>query len=185
MVSSAFLDAYSDPTPTNLDMNSVFEIAERAAQHFGYDNNGDIHTVVENLGGKIKLKDFWSEGSHEAGSLIVDSENDFVIYIPVDTSEVRDRFTIAHELGHYVLHYLWPRQVKGRADFKLKASRYGSDRAEWEANWFAAAFLMPRADFTNLVKKKKLTLQELAKHFSVSIRAVETRAKVLGVDTRD
>ncbi|WP_017931093.1 ImmA/IrrE family metallo-endopeptidase [Robiginitomaculum antarcticum] len=165
-------------------MNSVFRIAENAAKHYGYTIGGDIVRIVESLGGKIILKNFWAEGSQEAGSLDVIDHNDFTIFIPEDTSEIRDRFTIAHELGHYVLHYLWPLQVKGREKFCLRASRYGSDRPEWEANWFAAAFLMPEDEFKKVAKRKSNSIEQMAKHFAVSLKAAETRAKVLEIELK-
>ena len=150
------MNEFQTPNPTELDMKSVFQIAERAADDFGYSEHNNIYQTITDLGGQVFAKDFWAEGSSEGGSLVVRAEDDFTIFVPNDTSLERDKFTIAHELGHYVLHYLWPRYVKGEPEFMLRASRYGSDRSEWEANWFAAAFLMPEKKFN---KKVALVLQ--------------------------
>jgi len=176
---------FEGPSPANLNRNSVFKLAEKVASDLKYSEHRDIHQVVESLGGAIQSKDFWSEGSTEGGSLEVRAEDDFTIYVPVDTSEVRDRFTIAHELGHYFLHFLWPVQVMKREAFKLRASRYGSDRPEWEANWFASAFLMPSVEFTRKVKEENYTIGQLSRHFSVSAKAAEIRADVLKLDVKN
>ncbi|MDB2439732.1 ImmA/IrrE family metallo-endopeptidase [Hellea sp.] len=176
---------FDGPEATNLDKQSVFRIAEKAARNFGYLENFDIYEAVKSLGGKVYTKDFWAEGSTPYGSLEVNSENDFTIFVPQETSDVRDRFTIAHELGHYVLHYLWPIHVLKKGQFKLRASRYGSDRTEWEANWFASAFLMPEDEFRKLVEDEKLPISRVARHFKVSQAAASTRAKVLKINVVD
>lgn len=171
---------FDAPEPTYLRKPSVHSIAENVAAQLKFEPGGDIQSLVEGMGGKIKIKDFWSEGDKEGGSLEVYEEDNFRIYIPSDTSPTRDNFTIAHELGHYVLHYLWQIQVKKKKPFKLRATRYGSDRAEWEANWFASAFLMPQKEFSR--QAKTTNLAELAQMFSVSRQAASIRAKSLGID---
>lgn len=62
-------------------------------------------------------------------------------------SSVRQRFTIAHELGHYLLHGFSPSEVHVDHGFKVmlrdSRSSEGTDEAEREANLFAAELLMP------------------------------------------
>ncbi|KCZ84458.1 hypothetical protein HAD_02225 [Hyphomonas adhaerens MHS-3] len=177
-------DAFEAPQPTNLLKTSVFNIAENIANQLNYQLDGDVKSVIEHIGGKVLVKDFWAERGKEDGSLIVRSQNDFLVYIPSDTSPLRDTFTMAHELGHYVLHYLWPLQVQKRVPFKLKATRYGSDRAEWEANWFASAFLMPEAEFKKTAIRVK-SIGQLASEFGVSSQAASIRAKALDINVGD
>lgn len=50
----------------------------------------------------------------------------------------RDRFTVAHELGHYFLH---SDVSLSRADDNINVPAYRNP--EWQANTFAAALLMP------------------------------------------
>ena len=61
----------------------------------------------------------------------------------------------------------------------MVAQRFGSTRVEWEANWFAAGFLMPAAEFTSVCRAADLA--EAARHFKVSVPAAEARAKALGL----
>jgi Zn-dependent peptidase ImmA (M78 family) len=60
-------------------------------------------------------------------------------------SDRRQRFTIAHELGHFLLHpgreIVLDRPV--RVNLRDKTSSMASDREEIEANSFAASLLMP------------------------------------------
>lgn len=69
----------------------------------------------------------------------------------------RLRFTIAHELGHYILHakrkreslFIDKKQVYNR---NLKSSE-GTNIQEVEANRFAACLLMPRAVIMEYIEK--------------------------------
>ena len=54
-------------------------------------------------------------------------------------------------------------------------------RAEWEANWFAGAFLMPKAEFEQVFQKKGGSLSSVAAYFGVSGHAADVRAKTLGL----
>ncbi len=56
----------------------------------------------------------------------------------------RFRFTVAHELGHYLLH---PRDVPDKVVSKADLTVWNDATEECEANIFAAEFLMPREIF--------------------------------------
>ncbi len=60
-------------------------------------------------------------------------------------STVRQRFTIAHELGHFFLHRASSTVFVDAAPifFRDESSSNGSQREEIEANAFAAELLMP------------------------------------------
>src|SRR5690606_28354816 len=75
-------------------------------------------------------------------SMVVRNAKDFTIYIPPFTSERRDRFTIAHELGHYFLHYRIPKLSK-----EVTFGRTGGTASETQANVFASNLLMPKSRF--------------------------------------
>ena len=59
------------------------------------------------------------------------------------------------------------------------AGRKGSNRVEWEANWFAASLLMPEEAFKKAVEEG-LPDMHLAARFNVSMEAAQVRKKVLG-----
>jgi Zn-dependent peptidase ImmA (M78 family) len=104
---------------------------------------------------------------------------------------VRQRFTIAHEIGHYVMH------VKNSTHSRLFIDRYvafrddessaGNDWQEVEANAFGAALLMPALLVREEIKKRKLDLDDeddlstLAKQFHVSPSAMSYRLVNLGL----
>ena len=99
---------------------------------------GNIDEIVEKLGGTIQKEAFFSDGAVEKEG------NGFKIIVSPFQDEKRERFTIAHELGHLFLHMgyrtnkeLWEKQENNIYH------RIGNSEKEYQANEFAAAFLMP------------------------------------------
>lgn len=88
----------------------------------------------------------------------------------------RQRFTLAHELAHYVLH------SKSRESFVDKTLFRSTETGgmEAEANRFAAGLLMPESEFRRFVADRSSKVEDLARHFEVSALAVRVRAKELG-----
>ena len=101
----------------------------------------------------------------------------------------RQRFTIAHEIGHFVLHRHDEVHVD-RALIKLRdrASSKGEDPEEVEANGFAAELLIPE-DFlsTDLARLTLVDLlddrrmQQLARRYQVSVQAMTNRLVSMGL----
>lgn len=95
--------------------------------------------------------------------------------IIVNTKEPlpRQRFTMAHELGHHVLH--------GNESFRDPLHQIpGSDPKEIEANTFAANFLMPELQFRMLVESGNHNAASLAALLGVSMSALNIRLESLG-----
>jgi len=88
----------------------------------------------------------------------------------------RQRFTIAHEIGHRIRHAGAQDEFVDEAFFR----NGNSNEMEAEANFFAAELLIPEAEFSGLIKKGVTKVEELCRHFQVSSMAVRVRAKVLG-----
>jgi len=103
----------------------------------------------------------------------LDSESGFVIFLNKERSPERKRFTVAHEIGHFVLHRNEPEFIENLKDWKPIVQSHGtgnvikfplgkrspayksategilatvklSPRVETEAHQFAANLLLPR-----------------------------------------
>jgi Zn-dependent peptidase ImmA (M78 family) len=153
-------------------------IGEQVAKAFSYTDDFSIERVVDELGGRIVLNEFW-DNLARTGSLEVTSLRNFDIFIPNHTTHERDRFTIAHELGHYILHYL--PNVGPQANSPFQIDRYGNSALEREANLFASAFLMPESLFRDTYDHSGGNLSAVATRFGVSEVAAQVRAKMLGL----
>lgn len=100
-------------------------------------------------------------------------------------SKGRQRFTVAHELGHYIMHRNTKKELFVDKDYIVKFrsnKKYSSTelKQEKEANAFAAALLMPKSFvLTELSKEKIITendlIEVLAKRFEVSVPAMTYR----------
>ncbi|KQT07181.1 ImmA/IrrE family metallo-endopeptidase [Rhizobium sp. Leaf386] len=171
---------YSSPSESGLSKASVEKLAANIAHQLGYEPGGDLGGIVKKLGGRVIVNNVWDESDATSGSIRIEQNGSFVVAVASHTGVERDRFTIAHELGHYVLHYLWPKQ-NGKPVSAIEARRYGSGRVEWEANWFAAGFLMPAESFEATWTETQGLLGEVASRFGVSTEAARIRAEALGL----
>ncbi|UWU76471.1 ImmA/IrrE family metallo-endopeptidase [Bradyrhizobium huanghuaihaiense] len=171
---------YSAPYECGLSKAAVDSFASQVATHFGYRPGTSLTPIVEKMGGTIHIQNVLDFNRIPSGSIRVEGPARFEIFLAAHTGPARDRFTIAHELGHYVLHYLYARQNGAQIE-RLEAQRYGSGRVEWEANWFAAGFLMPTEQFAERYRALKGVIPLLADEFGVSVDAARIRAEFVGV----
>lgn len=159
----------------------VAAVAAATAAQVGFLPGGDLREVVRKMGGTITHVELNGMGASDSGSIEING-NQFEIRLAMATGPLRDRFTIAHELGHFVLHYLYPKQHMDITIERMVAQRYGNDQAEREANWFAAAFLMPEKEFRADYEQTSGNHSLLSSKYQVSRAASEIRAKVLGLE---
>ncbi|MDX3968269.1 MAG: ImmA/IrrE family metallo-endopeptidase [Bradyrhizobium sp.] len=171
---------YSAPVESNLSKAVVDTFAADVANQLSYAPGADLSPIVAKLGGRITIQNVLDFNRVPSGSIRIDAPGRFEIFLAAHTGPVRDRFTIAHELGHYVLHYLYPNRI-GRKVERLEAQRYGSGRVEWEANWFAAGFLMPVAQFRERFGLLQGSQAALAAEFGVSLESIRIRIQSLGL----
>ncbi len=88
-------------------------------------------------------------------------------------SPLRQTFTVAHELGHKILHSDWASSSEYKVYRRQRA--YGSK--EVEADTFAANLLMPR--FLLDQYYDLLPVEGLSQLFAVSVPAMNTRLSIL------
>jgi Zn-dependent peptidase ImmA (M78 family) len=107
-----------------------------------------------------------------------------------DHAKVRQRFTIAHELGHFELHQGRPiivdHLVRARVNLRNSESSLATNREEIDANGFAASLLMPAewilTDVDQRLNRTPARLvAELAKRYVVSEQAMQLRLINIGV----
>lgn len=114
----------------------------------------------------------------------------WAIVVNKSDAPVRQRFTIAHELGHLLMHKYSSPHADGRMQvrFRNEASATGSVREEIEANQFAAELLMPERHVRLVVARLRFdmadpsvdkealrSLTSSAKRFGVSVQALSFR----------
>lgn len=142
----------------------------------------DIENIVASKRINLVSHDF---GDEISGILLVENGEATIGYNK-NEHRVRNRFTIAHELGHYILgHYLEQNDVFIDKSFSvlLRSNQPGEPntiKLEREANEFAACLLMPekllRIQLLNIdLDYTDDTVKLLAKKFDVSTTAMSFR----------
>lgn len=142
-----------------------------------------IEELIEFHGLGLILSDF-SDGEISG---VIDLKKRY-LYINSLDSPPRRRFTIAHELGHWVLHQpeLSTNQELAVL-YRRPIGREENDRIEQEANCFAANLLVPEGLLRDVIHSKKSESFEgsrnayLAKIFNVSESVIGYRIKFLGI----
>ena len=91
------------------------------------------------------------------------------------------RFIIAHELAHYALHY------DGKEIYLHREHQQGRNDMENDADYFAAALLMPRESFRRVFDtlqisglSGKVLVKSLAEKFIVPVESAERRISEVG-----
>lgn len=123
------------------------------------------------------------DGGRLSGLLTTADQTIWIDAREAHRSPERRRFTIAHEVGHWVLH-----AKRGDVgDFQrfcrpvdLRAGEDHSQEVEQEANRFAAELLMPEKILNARAGACGFNLPLLASEFEVSVPALELRLTLLG-----
>src|SRR6185437_8986068 len=145
-----------------------------------------VAEIAEANGARIFYKSLKDDTS---GFLYRDKDHS-VIGVNTHHARVRQNFTMAHELGHLLLHDQEQLHVD-RGGFALRlrndVSKQGTDEYEREANFFAASLLMPRTFIERDLAEEETVdlldesfLNKLAKKYEVSTQALVNRLKNLG-----
>jgi len=134
----------------------------------------DVSALTKLLNIKMRLEPLKGDDS---GCLYKDKKtNEWIMLINSQHHQNRQRFTIAHELGHFIKH-------SGQNDFfkdEVFFRNNESNIIEVEANKFASELLMPKETFESFVQNNSQIVSEIAQYFGVSAMAVRIRAQQLG-----
>ena len=134
----------------------------------------DIEALIKLLGVEMRKED--NLESDVSGKLT--RENDtWICIVNANHHPTRQRFTMAHELAHYVLHRNEQTEFVDHTYFRAVDN---ANPMEFEANAFAGSLLMPKMDFKHFIINTSTDVEKLAEHFGVSPIAVRVRAKQLG-----
>lgn len=140
--------------------------------HFGLTTPPvDVERILRGLQVELKLAPIGFDGMAEQ-SITPMGERVAQITIKDSAPLNRRRFTIAHELGHIMLH----QQAKFRDNFRAG----GSDYAEVQASRFAAELLMPAWMIRAYYRPPLVTPGALAAVFRVSPQVMDVRLSELG-----
>lgn len=102
--------------------------------------------------------------------------NNFEILVNKNDAKVRQRFTIAHEIGHFFLHQEMLKSDEIHVDIMYRMT----NEQEKEVDYFAGALLMNKT-LLEKMKSEGNSISELAELFDVSVSAMTVRLDILGL----
>lgn len=137
----------------------------------------DLFKLGQEIGIDIQTQ---SQQSHGISGALIRSGNDFMIYYSSSVNNIPyQRFSIAHEFGHYFLPEHPENILKNGAHFSSAgAKRNAKDPYEKEADYFSTCLLMPKSIFENEMYKFNdgmEAIKALANLFNTSLTATAIR----------
>lgn len=147
----------------------------------------DIESIAKAYGVQIVRDELEDDVS---GFLVRKNQNTYIGVNSIHHPN-RQRFTIAHELGHYFLHLTPERSLfvdRSAVYFRDSDSSLGSVSQEMDANAFAANILMPYALIEDALAALQgelddISIFKLANQFRVSDQAMRYRLANAGIIT--
>jgi len=136
---------------TNPDLDLVALVSESFLRRFGLDSRERLTKIAEEFGIDVLYRP--AESYDGALLRIRDAQRGCIVINSRIREESRKRFTLAHEIGHFVL----PGQQEVSAPCKQqRIENWDADlyRPELEANRFAAEILMPRGLMAEFVQSE-------------------------------
>lgn len=138
-----------------------------------------VEKMAKDAGAKVIRNDF----KEDVSGVLIRREGTVVIGVASSQSEARQRFTIAHELAHLLLHDGEEVHVDKmfRVNLRSQLSSKAEDVEEIEANAFAASLLMPigflKADLQGVTLDidDETQVAKLAERYGVSTQAMTYR----------
>jgi Zn-dependent peptidase ImmA (M78 family) len=143
---------------------------------------------IDPLCKKLNLKCFSAlfDDNNISGAIIKDDNGDtYSIYANREHQPARQRFTLAHEIGHYISYLnnsYSAQELKDEGGLEDRAVSYEKDiifsDAETEASLIASELLMPEGKVEELMRNA-LTPEEMADLFYVSASSMTVRLQAL------
>jgi len=162
----SILDNFDEPKGGNVSEQDIVKVTEYIRNKYKTDLNNiydlELMDLVTKLGGRLHYVSFDLWNKTEEGSILIYKEKDFDIFVPDFGGVIANRFTIAHELGHYILHGVLENKTM------VKAARFGDSIAETEATLFALNLLIPHKKLID----KKIKPEKLAEEYFVPVENI-------------
>lgn len=172
----------------SLGKKNVEVIAEQLAMKYTVSAPVDVEQIATSEG----LPVFHQQLQQDVSGLLIRQNGQTFCFVNSQDHERRQRFTLGHELGHFLLGHLNQTNDPVHVDkgnfvvFRDSKSRTGLVPIEVEANRFSAALLMPRQLIEISIKNfgdgpyNDAHITALAEEFNVSEQAMTLRLARLG-----
>jgi hypothetical protein len=155
----------NDPSPFPVASFWEFDLQE----HYG---------VVTGVGGLIPdgVEGLTTAEREDRRTTILVPED---VYGDLLDDQPRARFTVAHEVGHAILHAQQMHATGARPTMYRRSAVVAYRDPEWQANAFGAALLAPAPAVLTAVRRWGFDIDRLAAVFGMSTSAMDVRLRIL------
>ena len=163
------------------DYKRVMAAVRRLREKYGLDEPPvNPVEIARQEGIDVKFVNFTGDYERVAGFY---DPTDNTIYVNKVEYPKRQTFTIAHELGHALLHKDWASSENYAVLWRDPERNHPDDPREKEANAFAAHLLVPADLLDTYYYELGLKVPELSRLFVVSVPVIKNRlAFEYGID---
>ncbi|MDR2527209.1 MAG: ImmA/IrrE family metallo-endopeptidase [Rickettsiales bacterium] len=170
-----------------MDKNNIKHIINLIKPFLNDDGYNDVVEIANSLGIKVYDFGFFDRMSDKASFIKYNKNNNhYEIYVNNEQSPQRQRFSIAHEIGHYILHKELIKE-KGQIDREGKNSIDG--KQERLADRIASHILAPTKSVNSFLRDNKADeikiingdlLNKFIKKFNISKSCALIRLRDMG-----
>ncbi len=168
-------ESYEEPEML-VDLDSIRDKAKE--EGYVVDNRFDVERFIKEKYPKIIIR--YEPLAPDVSGRLRKEDGVWVMTVNSQHPGVRQRYTLGHELGHYLNHR---NSMKSFEDSTFFRSSQKSSM-EYMADQFAARLLMPESDVNALLKSGVKTVKEMAGKFDVSLEAMKHRLEQLGYSVK-
>jgi Zn-dependent peptidase ImmA (M78 family) len=169
---------------TEFRKNELSELAEFVADEYFQDTLVCPHRLAKIYGISTSFNDYRNSFDglleHKAGKFHIYLNSNKVKHI----YETRLRFTLAHELGHYLIDEHRNALMLGLSPSHPSFTNFSSDNeVELEADFFASSLLIPKSRLLKDVYRRKFSfeiIEEIAAKYQTSITATLIKFASIG-----
>lgn len=167
------------------------QISDAAKQLLARSRAASLPVNLEIVAKHLDIRVLHEEMDENMSGLLVIKSGKRAIGVNRSHHRNRQRFTIAHEIGHFVLHHKSFHDPKNDLHWDKKWAYFrstklgGADQDEYEANQFAAELLMPESLLRAFIDTERIDLSNdidtsmMAERLQVSEQALTIRLVAL------
>jgi Zn-dependent peptidase ImmA (M78 family) len=168
---------------------SVNKIQQRVTQLLRELNLTEPPIEPEQVAKALGLRVIAEPFDGEISGALLQTEEATLIGVNSKHPKTRQHFSIAHEIGHFILHKMKGPHFDRKILLRGPKSSLAVDPLEIEANRFAAELLMPKAlimadlEALGIDALDEKAIKKLAARYKVSVEALTVRLSSLGLLT--
>ena len=171
-------------SPRTYTLESIEKVASDLHRDYADQNSlitiGQLKNLAESIGAKVELVVFKPD---TVSARVLGGDGSYKIQISDNEPMQRQKFSLAHEIGHIILHDVDKEKEKEFIEYRKPILDYADSSLlykETQANAFAAALLIPKEDAINVWDSVK-DIDDFAEIFEVSKAAAYNRLSNLGL----